>query len=295
MNAHLHLVVAGLGLLACSPAGRNTDTDAGGTEDPDGSTPATCTHATQTTYLAGPDGMVGTNDDVIGSTLEIEFAPGPPDAFFRAHPIKFLYKEASGHPTQLTRWAYDAHGHRQTVTQYGPGPDETYDTGDDVVVGQNVFTSDTSGLLVSNLFRTSAGPNEIWGDADDLIVNAIRFTHADGRVDWVLPANDPGTDGVWGNDDDRPSSSERLRYDAQGRRSAVELYSQTGPDTKFGTDDDIMGVRMVLPCRGDRVVQELYDSPGHDGAWGSTDDTISGRVIESGDLCESATCEPTIF
>jgi hypothetical protein len=282
--------------LGCSPAARDEQPDGpGDAVDPSDSLAAVCRHATETTSYAGPDGALGTGDDIVTEVSDIVFEPGQPDVLYHSRPVAVTTKAPDGHVMVFNKWTYDTAGVRRSVTQYGPGPDGIYDTADDTTIAENLYTSDAGGLLVNDLVRSDAGPDGVWGNADDTIGAAIRFVHAQGHVAWALPSEAPGPDGDWATADDLFESSEQVLYDDQGRASTLVGHSAPGPDGMFGTDDDVINVRVVLPCRGDRVVKEMYSSPGPDGQWGTLDDVLSGRVVESGDLCESATCEPVLY
>lgn len=67
----------------------------------------------------------------------------------------------------LVRTTYDTHGVRQTRTQLGPVPEAIYDSPDDTIEGRNVYAADSSGRFVNDILYNSAGPNGIWGDADE--------------------------------------------------------------------------------------------------------------------------------
>jgi len=253
-----------------------------------------CKHATYTSYAPGPDGMLGTADDMVTGYQIIDFEPGPQDFGYKAHPVKVLYEDASGTPNIFEKWTYDPQGHRSAVTQYATGPDGQYDTGDDTVEAINEYTNDAMGLLINDIFHTGAGPDGVWGDADDELTASIVFLHDQGRIAWALPGTYAGPDGIWGDADDVFQASERLEYDDKGHLIAFDLSNVAGPDGKFGTNDDVIVSRTVFPWRGDRVVMESYDSPGPDGKWGTPDDVVSGDVIESGDVCSSASCEAPV-
>jgi hypothetical protein len=279
----------------CAPADRHDSQtpDASIAQGQDASSVASCTHATETYFNPGPDGIAGTNDDSIDETEEIEFAQGLADPLFRSHPVTILRKDGSGHPTMLVRMTYDAHGVRQTSTQYGPGPDAIYGSPDDTIKGMNVYAADSSGRLVNDIFRNSPGPNGIWGDADDPAVGSVFFVYVGDQLEWFMHGTTPGSDGVWGTADDTFPSASHLRYDL-GHLTGMVTSAAKGPDGMFGTADDIISLRLAFPCVGDRVVTNAYYDPGPDGVWGSADDRLAGRQIESGDPCESA-CAPVLF
>jgi hypothetical protein len=279
-------------------ADSSTGTGAGGnptvTSVGSGAAAGMCTHATYTYYGPGVDGIVGTNDDVATGSQDLDFAPGPADVGSQAHPTALLEKDAMGQPTLFEKWVYDANGIRQTITQYAQGPDGQFDTPDDAVQSINQYKLDAAGLLKSDLFHGDAGLNGSWGDDDDTISASIYFLHDRGRLVWALPGSATGPNGVWGDADDLFLASERLEYDDDGRLTAFDFSNIAGPDGAFGTDDDVIVSRTQFPCRGDRVVMETYDDPGFDKQWGTSDDALTARVIESGDICSTASCEPAV-
>src|SRR5262245_6958941 len=83
-----------------SSVGANVSAGSGGNA-------SACKHATYTSYAPGPDGVLGTADDVVTGSQEIWFMPGPQDFGFKAHPVKLLEKDVNGMPSLFERWAYD--------------------------------------------------------------------------------------------------------------------------------------------------------------------------------------------
>lgn len=123
----------------------------------------------------------------------------------------------------------------------------------------------------------NAGLDGEWLTADDH-VEYVRETAYDGAGNWTRTVirKSTGPDGVWGNDDDFILDCPVATFDDHGRPTGSLNY-RTGLDLQPFTADDFLGGRdeLVYSDTGDVRLESHYDSPGPDGIWLTGDDLVT--------------------
>jgi hypothetical protein len=147
----------------------------------------------------GPDNVWGTSDDVASSWSKFVYGDGTSTPFLQ----EWQYTSAStlGIVTsRYTGWGMfslgagadatygtkddslsgryvderNTNGRFQTLTSYGPGPDNAYFTSDDVIGGLAITTC-SDGVYDSRIL-SSPGPDQTWDTADDVVQVRLRTT-----------------------------------------------------------------------------------------------------------------------
>ncbi len=165
-----------------------------------------------TTFTAGPDGILGTPDDV---TIE----------------VALLDVDTTGLYTRER-------------DSYGAGLDGVWGTSDDVFHG-GVFFIHANGRLAWALLSSDAGPDGDWGTADDTFWASDRYEYdAKGRWSGMWYNSQPGPDGIFGTADD-VVSAHSVYPCPSADRVIDEEYSSPGPDGVWETADDTLNNRTV--------------------------------------------------
>ncbi|HSD87005.1 MAG TPA: Ig-like domain-containing protein [Kofleriaceae bacterium] len=133
-----------------------------------------------------------------------------------------------------------------------------------------------NGLQTRISTMNSPGPDQVWFTADDVGGSYAKLrADAQGRLT-VLDLFNAGVDGIYGNADDVETGSYTFTYDAAGHLSSLGINSGIGPDNMWGTADDIPTGVIGVIWQGDSFIGWIqYNSPGLDGVWRTSDDRSS--------------------
>lgn len=147
----------------------------------------------------------------------------------------------------------------------------------DAVGGWVGYEADAMGNLVREAEHFHPGLDDTWFTADDY-KEYVRETAYDGAGNWTrsVVRESTGPDGVWGNDDDFILDFAVATFDDHGRPTGSLNY-RVGPDLQPFTADDFLGGRdeLVYSDTGDVRLGIHYDYPGPDGIWLTGDDLVT--------------------
>lgn len=195
----------------------------------------------------GPDGLVGTNDDV---------------------PIWYVDTSYDG-TASITRQMGDA------------GPDGVWFNDDDTSIGRS--WADEPWVGENHGISYSAGPDATLNTPDDVPQNfsTTSFTEA-GLVDTQKTFSGTGLDGVAFTDDDVLQYFSRTTYEIapqwpDGLLGTHRLFINSGPDGQWSTSDDTVGqVDLTLYNARLLPVGQITLEKGADGVWDTADDVAVG-------------------
>jgi hypothetical protein len=245
-----------------------------------------CSHSVETGYSPGPDGVIGTSDDVVVVVSQIDFETVA--GKYRRH-IE-LDQQSSQKTYAIIDWDPQTAAFAQNEVWTAPGADGVFGTADDVVNNWSHQATPTAFFDYNG-----PGPDGVWKTADDAIGPVDFEKNEGGRVvesyssGPALVGAAAGPDGVWGTSDDHFVGATKYFYDSTGN-ATEEISLTAGADGAFDTPDDVIVARIVFPCQSkDRVVMESYDK-GPDGVFRTDDDVVVYRIVESGDFCETLSC-----
>jgi hypothetical protein len=275
----------------------------------------------------GPDGKLGTSDDVEIAYSAEEFdafgqvvretvvnSPGPDGKWETSDdPIESL--------DQLTLASDGSIGN-----DYGypaVGPDGKW--ADAVATSRIWFGFDTAGQPGHEQDFDEPGPDGKWGDADDVMDRWYHRVFGDGTGNAFLvsekqyidpgpdgipdTADDPvsilttrypaygtfadgaGPDGLWGTSDDHLTGRYTNLFSPKGYMSRSTLYVDPGPDGEWGTPDDPVDSYASLECMGTGASVLLFSGPGPDGLWFTKDDEVAEHTFIVG--CDDSVCKNT--
>lgn len=313
-------------LLSCGSARSFVDADAGDADlsmqdariDP-GDGGAVCERWVVMTYEPGADGILGTQDDVLGSTRTVEHV-GPNNVADRTTSY------TSPGPDQ--NWdtaddviAYDARIVTTSPADYdyltfdGPGADGVWGNADDRIWARQSGHIGGSGRL-EELRSFSSGPDKVWRTADDQVDHRYVYVYADGTikpataewqyngpgpdqtwgtnddalvvvtsrfVDWGMFATGPGVDGIYGTKDDVLTTNNGRYTDVRDMAHVqlLTLYGP-GPDNAYFSADDAIQSFAETTCSGGVYDARIHQAPGPDGQWGTADDLLQLRTRITG-------------
>jgi hypothetical protein len=267
---------------------------------------ATCSHFVQETYDPGPDGILGTNDDVLRPGREVQIAqpfqqisvatrdttysgPGSDGKWDTADDV--IVRDERVVATSST--TYD------DITYDGAGADGTWGTDDDHVYARTAGTGPI--VTPSEVHQYSApGPDNVWGTSDDVAGSWSKFVYGDGTsapflqewqytsastlgivtsrfTGWGMFSLSAGADKAWGTKDDALSSRYVDERNTNGRFQTLTSYGP-GPDqTYFTTDDVILGLATIT-CSDGVYDGRIVIAPGPDQTWDTADDIVQVRL-----------------
>jgi hypothetical protein len=182
------------------------------------------------------------------------------------------------------RFRYDDNGDLADEYNFGPGPDNLYNTADDVPVAYFSYAQDAQMQPTERTYHTSAGPDAMWGTADDPIALLFSYSIAAGRTEGYVYFNNAGTDGMWRTADDRCTLYFQYEYDADGRKTR-DIQRSCGADQLPRTaDDTFQQVRdYTYDSNGALTHTGIRNGPGPDGMWLTADDSHSSIVRQDRD------------
>jgi len=241
------------------------------------------------TYDPGPDGRLGTSDDVIHPGRDVQIAT----------PL--------GQISVVTR-----------DTMYsGPGADGVWDTDDDVVVrdqrivstsattydqmtydGNAQVTGRSSGegseITPSAVYDyASPGTDGTWGTSDDVVSGWSKFVYGDGAATpflqqwqytspgtsslgivtsrftgWGMFSTAAGPDGTFGTKDDVITGRYTDDRNTNGRFQTLTSYGQGDTVASMG----------IVTCTAGVYDGRILSAPGPDGTWLTDDDVVQVRM-----------------
>lgn len=196
-------------------------------------------------YAPGPDGVIGTADDLA---------------------------------TFYTQYEYDAAHRLVAMHAMNAGADGLVDTADDVESQRDLVDCDAFGepLLSRTYFQ---GADGVFGTADDLFTGLYtRYVTDAGGVQVRQELLNYGPDTTLGSADDPYRRYYVSAVDATGRVAGLRGYTAAGADGLWFTADDVVGYNIVfdLDSDGNQVAGHVYNGTGPDGVFGTADDVLSG-------------------
>lgn len=247
-------------------------------------------------YDAGPDGALGTADDVVARLERHRF-----DSTGRETDVA-IYIGAG--PDGRWATADDVPGSYQTKGWMGmsriqlsfidsPGADGVWRTGDDAGPLWHAYAYDTRDRLVRETVR-STGADRFAGTNDDEIRSHVDHAYDElGLASRTIFYNAAGADGMWLTDDDVVERWQRIEHDETGLVVATSELSAPGPDGTWLTDDDVISQRAVSGYAASRQRTSLtvFSGPGADASWGTADDAIASVTTTTYDAQGNRTDE----
>lgn len=195
----------------------------------------------------GPDGMLGTSDDVIGRRLERRYRSASADLLGEA-----LSRDAGADGVWLT-----ADDSWQAITSF-------------------VLGGATGSVERIRTF-SDPGADGIPLNADDTQSSYIDLRLTDQLVDdgfdvYVFE----GADGMWETDDDLLVAHTEVEHNADGYVIADHEFRMAGPDGMFGTPDDVLFGYELTERGSDNAPtsRTAFDDAGPDGMFETADDLI---------------------
>lgn len=141
----------------------------------------------------------------------------------------------------------DAAGFKQKiVTFYGPGPDESWFSDDDMINSYSALTyPDSNEVLCVNYFKP--GVDDAWFTGDDAVSSYTADVHDTmGNVVLSVRYYGPGSDGAWQTDDDDVLFYATYSYGPDGSSKYESYFNGPGLDgTWFTPDDDSFSVNLT--------------------------------------------------
>lgn len=165
--------------------------------------------------------------------------------------------------------------------EYGaPGPDGVFGTGDDVIDRVTTNQFDQLGRHVGNETTVDPGDDDQWGTADD-VVDRYFVSEYDGdtrRQVVALVVEGAGADGLWRTADDDVTFRTASTYTSTGALETRTQATDAGADGLWDTADDTIFERSVFELDDDdlMIYQTDYRDPGADGVWDTADDVPYG-------------------
>ncbi len=260
---------------------------------------------------AGDDEACETGDDVLGSyersesdgqgrtVLEISYrGPGLDEQWFTAddersrmhsyvyegdervrednieYPEYGPYPEESWDDYAGSRETWLSLADRERRVHYtSAGFDDLWGTADDVIGGYGEYWSDATSS--HEALYDGRGQDVLWFTGDDsLYSRRSTYRHEDGRSWLELQYARVETDGV---EVVQLVGHTIWYYDAQLRPVLQEVRSSAGPDDQWVTEDDVVHTRRFWEydgTNGKLLVTFQSEGPGTDGEWGTEDDPV---------------------
>jgi hypothetical protein len=235
---------------------------------------------TERTYATtpGPDGQFCTMDDppVINSIYQYMGSTITGWVYNTGSGTDGVWRTPDDRCSQYWDYAYDAMGRMQRDIMRSCGPDSIPRTADDAMLYNWYFdyTYDGAGNLIRSEWVTSSGPDGTYFTPDDGRNEYRRFQYdAAGLVTQTLSSAGPGTDTMWGTNDD-PGSRLDTVYNAQKLPIESTTYS-FGPDSMWNTPDDVITLysKGTYDANGNKIDIKNYNA-GADGIWKNDDDKV---------------------
>ena len=305
-------------LLACGGSHPFEPADAGdggtqGTDAPsfdDVHTGPACAQWTLQSFEPGPDGVLGTADDVLSTKREVQSAGVEQDgvaARVTTYDGATIIQDSRVVPRSANDYDY--------LTYDGPGPDAVWDTPDDHPSAR-MWGQGPVGKPSSVESFSSAGPDAKWGTSDDVISLVTKYDYGDGTSkpylrEWQYSS--PGNDGVWQTSDDLVGVLTN-RYTGYGN-----FVDAPGADATWGTPDDVISSHYtdernvngrfqvlalfsgtsniqtslaVTTCEKGVFDARIFSSAGADGVWDTSDDVVQARLRVTGCTCDAMPGSP---
>gem|GEM_PF-2465411 len=176
-----------------------------------------------------------------------------------------------------------------------------------------VDTFDAAGATTGNYITHDAGPDGVWGTADDVIYGGYeKFTYtSDGQIA-SRTSFGPGPDGLWYTADDTPTPVTTRTFLPNGALATDDSFNvippfgsspepevfttyvyasdgtlktaisaiRAGADGVWGTADDLVAwsVSYTYDEFGRVVLELVAAGPGPDGIWGTADDAFTNYI-----------------
>ncbi len=221
----------------------------------------------------GPDGALGTSDDVIrfysvafnnpDGTIDYwvsYYGPGTDGNWFTGDDPIGEYNVN----------AYNSTGNRTERYRYNdPGTDATWGTPDDSLGRYYYYYYDSSDRQTGNIYYDGWGTDTTWFTSDDEVNRIYKYTYLpDGKIEYRIESRHPGIDGDWFTSDDIMRDYDEWEYDSSGEIARRFRY-QEGLDGDWFTSDDVMThyAIYVRDSNGNTIGAYYYYSPGSDGVW----------------------------
>ncbi len=332
-----------LALVSCSqgPAGGFAPGHDGGATGDDASTPDdgspgsfgdsqaphSCGRWLLRSFGPGPDGQLGTSDDVeVGyETLDFDSHGREVDDIVVKDPgADAKWETSDDPPSSMSKLVLSQGGATGYDLGYSaPGNDGKWS--DAVATSGEWFSFDGQGSATVGHVLSGAGMDGTWGDADDPFDRWFHWAYGDGKNGSYLLSErqyvDPGPDGVpdtaddpiailttrfhdhgtfadgagpdgqWGDADDHLNGIYTDQFSSKGYMTRTTLYDAAGPDGTWGTSDDVVGADVTLECLGTSSDVLFHNAPGPDGVWMTADDVVASHVVMVG--CDDSVCRDT--
>jgi hypothetical protein len=289
-----------LALVACGGphdfVGSDASSDAPWFEDVHlGDSGGACGQYVTETYDPGPDGVLGTNDDVLRPGREVQIVTPyaqisvvTRDTTYAAGDV--IVRDVRVVSTSAT--TYDQ------LTFDGPGADGTWGTDDDHVAARSSGTGPV--ITPSAVYDyVSPGPDNVWSTSDDVLSGWSKFVYGDGTsapflqqwqytsagtanlgivtsrfTGWGMFSTGAGPDGTWGTKDDVTDGRYTDERNTNGRFQTLTMYGANDVVISLGTITCDAGVYDGRIMSGAGVVQTRIRTT----ACGSCDDLPKSPV-----------------
>ncbi|MCA9577105.1 MAG: Ig-like domain-containing protein [Myxococcales bacterium] len=190
----------------------------------------------------------------------------------------YTHDEYDGVVDHYYRTTFDAPlgGIRQTL-YFGIGEDGQWDTSDDLIGAYTDAYRDATREELHSF--TSAGADLLWWNEDDEHIAISRREFLADRTRQYR-VDDPGANGIWGDEDDVAEDRTEVIYDAHGQPVSFVRYTE-GPDGLALTADDVVyRTADYYFSDGFFIGSFSAETAGEDGEFGTGDDVGYARVVQ---------------
>lgn len=250
---------------------------------------ATCGQYVFETYDPGPDGLLGTSDDVVRPGREVQTVTPYAQISVVTRDTTYGANDAIVRDVRIVATSTTTY---DQLTFDGPGADGTWGTADDHVAGRSsgIGPMITPSAVYEYL---SPGPDNVWATSDDVVSRWSSYVYGDGTstpflqewqytspgtanlgvvtsrfTGWGMFSTAAGPDGTWGTKDDVIYGRYTDERNTNGRFQFLTAYDPHDAVTSIAT----------ITCDAGVYDARIVNGPGPDAQWGTSDDVVQTRI-----------------
>ncbi len=244
-----------------------------------------------------PEGSPGRGAEAPRLDKSVKFIAGPDKKWFTDDDPVYHYHA----------YRYGADGRKLLTICHGAGDYGEVCTDDDVQF-YLAHSYDMGGMVSSETFHNSAGPDGVWFNDNDPVgweqvfeyegdrkkqylrkkngetIRLMTYEYDGENIVKDAEYNAPGPDGVWCTDDDVLERYHRFTFDEHGRKIKSREYHAhhrgSGDDGEWFTEDDIVSSAMTHLYHHGRAARDIkLIGAGADCKWFTDDDVLQYYVV----------------